>query len=313
LCESAGMIGLPVTDIRLESTAASAASAALAERSLGNHALPEAYFRWLASHGLGRPALQYGAYDGDTKVGHVAVSPQAAFNKGRPVTVAHVIDLFIAPERRSVTTVQALYRRVVADLKRQAFDVVAAVPNVDATQIDRFFLKVKPLAPMAITMVPATPFGVKARAISRDPGQLAGFLAGPPPRNGVAWGPLELANRLSRPGMNYVLASNGDALCIASPRRFKGVPLALICGVFARPGAPQTAQQLRRLCADAAGLAGQWAAVYVGRNPLDGMPPGFAMPDALRPSPMVLHVGALTPQGEGFDPERFEAIDFDFA
>jgi hypothetical protein len=124
---------------------------------------------------------------------------------------------------------------------------------------------------------------------------------------------LTLAARLSRPGRNYVVATDGDALCIASPRRFKGVPMALVCGMFARPECQMTPHRFRRLAADAAALCGQWAAVYVGRNDLPGMPPGLAMPDALRPSPMVPHMHALTPAGEGYDPQRFEALDFDFA
>jgi hypothetical protein len=302
----------PSPSLQIETPLASAETSRLAQAAIGADVLPEAYFRWLGETGYGEPAIQIGAYEGEAKIGHAAISPQDAAHAGAAIRVGHVIDLFIDPAHRSVMTVQALYRKVMAELKARGFDAAAAVPNADATQIDRFFLKVKPLAPLPITMIPATPFGAAARILSAEPGALAPFVERLP-ASGTAWTPLTLASRLSRPGRDYVLATNGEALCIASPRRFKGVPMALICGVFARPGAEPAPQRMRRLVADAAGLCGQWAAVYVGRNDLPGMPPGFAMPDVFRPSPMVPHMHALTAAGEGNDPARFEAVDFDIA
>jgi hypothetical protein len=298
--------------LQIETDTTAGETADLAQRALGPGVLPDAYFRWLGEIGYGEPAIQIGAYDGSRKIGHVAISPQDAFNRGQTIRIGHVIDLFIDPERRSVMTVQALYRKAMAEMKARGFDVVAAVPNTAATQIDQFFLKVKPLAPLPITMVPATPFGASARVIAAEPGALARFLTSDV-QTGAAWSPLTLAARLSRPDRIYLPVTDGEALCIVSPRRFKGLPMALICGMFSPKSASRSPHGLRKLAADAAALAGMWAAIYVGRNTLPGMPPGLALPDAIRPSPMVPHFHGLTPKGEGYAPERFESIDFDFA
>jgi len=40
-------------------------------------------------------------------------------------------------------------------------------------------------------------------------------------------------------------------------------------------------------------------------------PPGLAVPERWHPSPVTLTTRAFTPGGAGFNPRRFELIDFD--
>jgi hypothetical protein len=218
----------------------------------------------------------------------------------------------VHPEHRSIVMVQKLNQMMLATLKERGFDMVFSMPNAEATKIDQFYLKVQPVLALDISAFPALGFGSGGRLMPAEPGNFQPYLGGAD-SDGMVWTGETLADRLERPDRRYVVFGNGRAMVIASPVTLKGLPVALICGVFIAPGQACTTLQLHALCAGAARACGRAIFLYVGANAAMKKAPGLAFPARLRPSPMLLHAAALTERAAGFQPQRFEAIDFDFA
>ncbi|MCU0832201.1 MAG: GNAT family N-acetyltransferase [Rhizobiaceae bacterium] len=288
------------------------ATAALAQRALGESAPHADYFDWLSGADAPTPAIQIGAWQDDEKVGHIAIIARPVRHKGRTLRAAEVVDLFVDPPHRSLIATQRLYQAAMRQIRLAGFDLILAMPNKDATGMDQFFMKVKPTRKLAITAMPAVTFAKRGEQIAANAAALNAYLLADA-TDGMIWTAETLARRLARPDRNYLLRADTDTLVIASPRTLKGVPMALICGVFQRVGAAVAPGRVHALCASAARDAGRHGYLYVGTNEALGSAPGLPFPDAFRPSPMLLHVAALTPEAEGFNPNRFEAIDFDFA
>jgi Acetyltransferase (GNAT) domain len=295
--------------LQLDGPETASATAALARRALGENAPGEAYFSWLASGKA--PTIQIGAWHDIEKVGHIAIIGRPVRNKGAILRAAEVVDLFVDPQHRSVMAMQRLYQMAMRQIRLAGFDLVLAMPNKAATGMDQFFMKVKPLRKLAISAMPAFGFAGRGAPVARTLDAVRPYLDDSGD-DAMVWTPDTLLHRLARPDHSYVLRGDGDTLVIASPRTLKNVPLALICGVFQRPGATPRIGRTHALCASAANACGRHGYLYVGTNAALGGAPGLPFPDAFRPSPMLLHVAALTPEAEGFDPARFEAIDFDF-
>ncbi len=275
--------------------------------------------QWLYERGFGEGCAVVAAFDGDKKVGQIALLHQKVNLGGARVVATQLIDLFILKAYRSPALVRRLYGEAERICESKKVRVILGLPNPISAPLNARFMKVRPflLLPTRIGVSVGWPGGERVRfsadikTMSRDEAieRLSAF-ATPPGENGLHWDAATLFDRISDPTSDYAIHATENLLLVSSSRKTRGISHALLCGFFARLGADVTSGDIRTLTRAACQLWKHRVFVYAGVNNSLPRLPGFALPPSLRPPILVQFRDTESEADPAFD--RFQLTDSDY-
>jgi hypothetical protein len=276
--------------------------------------------KWLYERSFGLGSTILAAFDGDVKVGQMALIHQKLRSGGEAVTAAQLVDLFIVQTHRSPQLVRRLYKEVEQLCLARNIRILLGVPNENAKALNARLLKLAPLLwlPIRAGFGWWWPRTSKVRYSGRFKSMakqdaidlLTGF-ATPASETGLQWDGATLFDRLSDPTCDYAVHATDDLLLISSSRKTKGVRYALLCGFFVRAQAKVTPDDIRTLTGTACRHWKHAFFVYVGVNNSLLVLPGFILPTRLR-APMLVQLRDFTADAPDMRFDRFQLIDSDF-
>lgn len=306
-------------EIGIESGIDAGHTAALANRSFGSKqaGFTPASVTWSYGRAFGGETTLIAACAGGVKIGQAAILWHPMEIDGGTVKAAQLIDLFVDPAHRSYGTVRRIYTALRASIEGEPNCPVITTPNPKAAPLNRRFLGLSPKASLdirvGVAMLRKPPQSVRSfwieGGLQRGPAiALTGFLDDQH-GNRVVWSRDSIIDRLSHPDRRYAVHATEQLCVITSFRRFRGMPVVLICGLLATQRARISAAERDRLISHAC-RSHRWPIyLYVGFNSRVAAP-GRPIPARFRPSPMQLYVNDRLLDA---NLSRFEAIDFDFA
>jgi Acetyltransferase (GNAT) domain len=276
--------------------------------------------KWLYERSFGQGSTILAAFDGDAKVGQMALIHQKLRSGGEAVTTTQLVDLFIVQAYRSPQLVRRLYKEVERVCLARNIRFILGVPNENAKSLNARLLKLNPLfwLPIRAGLRVWWPRGSRLKysghfksMAKQDAIDLLTGFATPTSENGLQWDGATLFDRLSDPTRDYAVHATADLLLISSSRTTKGVQYAMLCGFFVRPQAKVTPGDIRVLTGAACRFWKHTFFVYVGVN--NGLPalPGFVLPTRLR-TPMLVQFRDFTTDEPDMRFDRFQLIDTDF-
>jgi hypothetical protein len=276
--------------------------------------------KWLYERSFGQGSTILAAFDGDVKVGQMALIHQKLRLGGEAVTAAQLVDLFIVKTRRSPQLLRRLYKEVEQLCLRQNIRFILGVPNEAAKALNARLLKLAPLLwlPIRAGLGVWWPRPSKLRysgrfksMVKQDAIDLLTGFSTPASENGLQWDSETLFDRLSDPTRDYAIHATADLLLISSSRKTRGIRYALLCGFFVRPQAKVTPRDIRALTGAACRHWKHAFFIYAGVN--DSLPvlPGFVLPARLR-APMLVQLRDFTTEEPDVRFDRFQLIDSDF-
>ncbi len=297
------------------------ATAALADAGFEfapGHFRPE-ILRWLYETAFADGTTVLALWCGGRKVGQVALVHQSIVAAGRSEPAIALVDLFILKAHRSLASIAALYGAVQKSCKRDGIRFILAMPNGKAAGVNMRFLKLAEVARLDIRVGVAglprpwhrvTSQNVADLDAERGCEILDGYCGGQ--GDGLLWTGARLWARLQKPGARYAIHAGRDGLLVSTPRTQGRMPHTMLCGFFVRPGKRLARGAVAALVSAACRHHRRPLFVYAGLN--EAVPlPGVSLPERLRPSPMVLQLRDLAPEGTRLALSRFETLDFDFA
>ncbi len=276
--------------------------------------------KWLYERSFGRGSTILSAFDGDAKVGQMALIHQKLRSGGEAVTATQLVDLFIVQAYRSPQLVRRLYKEVEQLCLARNIRIILGVPNENAKALNARLLKLAPLLwlPIHAGLGLWWPRGSKLRYSGhfksmgkQDAIDLLSGFATPAGETGLQWDGETLFDRLSDPTRDYAVHATDDLLLISSSRTTKGVRYAMLCGFFARPQAKVTPDDIRTLTGAACRHWKHAFFVYAGVNSSLPALPGFVLPTRLR-APMLVQLRDFTTGEPDVRFDRFQLIDSDF-
>jgi hypothetical protein len=276
--------------------------------------------KWLYESGFGQGSTILSAFDGDVKVGQMALIHQKLRSGGEAVTTTQLVDLFILQAYRSPLLIRRLYKEVEQLCLARNIRFILGVPNENARSLNARLLKLSPLLwlPIRAGFGWWWPRGSRLKYSGRFKSMakqdaidlLTGF-GTPATENGLHWDGDHLFDRLSDPTCDYAVHATSDLLLISSSRKTRGVRYALLCGFFVRPQARVTSSDIRVLTGAACRYWKHPFFVYAGVNNSLPALPGFILPTWLR-APMLVQLRDFTTEEPDVRFDRFQLIDSDF-
>jgi Acetyltransferase (GNAT) domain len=276
--------------------------------------------KWLYERSFGQGSTILAAFDGDVKVGQMALIHQKLRSGGEAVTATQLVDLFIVQAHRSPQLVRRLYKEVERLCLARNIRFLLGVPNENAKALNARLLKLSPLfwLPICAGLGMWWPRGSRPKYSGRfkslakqDAIDLLSGFSTPAHENGLQWDGTTLFDRLSDPTHNYAVHATDDLLLISSSRTTKGVRYAMLCGFFVRAQAKVTPGDIRVLTGAACRFWKHAFFVYAGVNNSLPALPGFILPTRLRP-PMLVQLRDFTTDEPDMRFDRFQLIDTDF-
>jgi Acetyltransferase (GNAT) domain len=276
--------------------------------------------KWLYERSFGQGSTILAAFDGDVKVGQMALIHQKLRLGGEAVTAAQLVDLFIVKTHRSPQLLRRLYKEVEQLCLRQNIRFILGVPNEAAKALNARLLKLAPLLwlPIRAGLGVWWPRPSKLRysgrfksMVKQDAIDLLTGFSTPASENGLQWDAETLFDRLSDPTRDYAIHATADLLLISSSRKTRGIRYAMLCGFFVRPQAKVTPRDIRTLTGAA---CRHWKHAFFGYAGInDSLPvlPGFVLPTRLR-APMLVQLRDFTTDEPDVRFDRFQLIDSDF-
>jgi hypothetical protein len=239
---------------------------------------------------------------------------------GTEQSAAQFVDLFVLEKYRSQGSLRKIYDEIERQCRAGHIRYLLAMPNAKARPVNQFFAKLEPFATLPIRaglslLPPASSrlkFSGPLEALERSAALnlFAGF-ATPASENGLKWDAEHLHGRLAGPGAGFGIHATDELLLISSPQTRRGVSYTLLCAFFARPATALSRGDARNLVRAACRLWRRPVFIYAGINKAVPAMPGVALPDRLRPSPMLLQLRDFEAAAP-FALDRFQLIDFDF-
>jgi Acetyltransferase (GNAT) domain len=276
--------------------------------------------KWLYERSFGQGSIVLAVFDGDAKVGQMALIHQELRSGGEAVTATQLVDLFILQAHRSPQLVRRLYKEVERLCLAQNIRFILGVPNENAKSLNARLLKLSPLlwlpirAGLGVWWPRGSGLKYSGRFKSLTKNDAIDLLTGfstPASENGLHWDGEKLFDRLSDPTCDYAVHATADLLLISSSRKTRGVRYALLCGFFVRPQATVTSGDIRTLIGAACRLWRHAFFVYAGVNNSLPVLPGFILPTRLR-APMLVQLRDFTTDELDVRLDRFQLIDSDF-
>jgi Acetyltransferase (GNAT) domain len=276
--------------------------------------------KWLYERSFGQGSTILSAFDGDVKVGQMALIHQKLRSGGEAVIATQLVDLFIVQAHRSPQLVRRLYKEVERLCLAQNIRFLLGVPNENAKSLNARLLKLNPLfwLPIRAGLGMWWPRGSRLKysghfksMAKQDAIDLLSSFATSAGENGLQWDGETLFDRLSDPTCDYAVHATADLLLISSSRMTKGVRYAMLCGFFVRPQATATPDDIRTLIGAACRHWKHAFFVYVGVNNSLPVLPGFVLPTRLR-APMLVQLRDFTTDKPDMRFDRFQLIDTDF-
>ncbi len=255
------------------------------------------------------------------KVGQIAMVRQKLRINGVDQVAGQLCDLFIIKKHRSKQSIGMLYDRVEREFMSEGVRFGLGMPNEKAIGVNQHFFKLMPHLRMQIRL------GFAPSALMRTPRFTTAFdpyhrkdilnLFSPfetaPAENGLPWNAEGLFKRLQGRKFRYAIHVTDSGLLISSPRVSRSVGYVCLAGFFARTSSKVSAFDARKLAMDACAYWRQPLFAYAGINKSVERLPGFALPQKLRPSPMLLQLRDFNPKQGPVLFDRFQLLDFDFA
>ena len=276
--------------------------------------------KWLYESSFGQGSTILSAFDGDVKVGQMALIHQKLRSGGEAVSATQLVDLFIVQAHRSPQLVRRLYKEVERLCLARNIRFILGVPNENAKPLNARLLKLSPLLwlPIRAGLGLGWPRGSRLKYSGRfksmarqDAIDLLSGFSTPAIENGLHWDGETLFDRLSDPTCDYAVHATDNLLLISSSRKTRGVRYALLCGFFVRPQAKVTSGDIRVLTGAACRHWKHAFFVYAGVN--DSLPvlPGFVLPARLR-APILIQLRDFHADQLDMRFDRFQLIDSDF-
>jgi hypothetical protein len=276
--------------------------------------------KWLYESGFGGGSAIVAAFDGDKKVGQIALLHQKVYLDGKPVAAIQLVDLFILRAYRSPQLVRRIYQEVERLCQAENIRLVLTLPNANSARLNERLLKLRPF----LTLPPRVGVGfwrprlsnlkfsglLKSMPRHDAVDLLSGFVT-PASENGLHWDAETLFDRMNDPTRDYAVHATADLLLISSSRRTRGIRHALLCGFFARPNAVVTSSAVRQLVRAACRFWKHRIFVYAGVNKSLPSLPGVALPDRFRP-PILVQMRDFDTDRPDLRLDRFQLIDSDF-
>jgi hypothetical protein len=276
--------------------------------------------KWLYESSFGQGSTILSAFDGDAKVGQMALIHQKLRSGGEAVAATQLVDLFILRAYRSPQLVRRLYKEVERLCLAQNIRFILGVPNENAKSLNARLLKLAPLLRLPIhaglgVWWPHTSrlrYSGRFKSMAKQDAidLLTGFST-PASENGLQWDGATLFDRLSDPTRDHAVHATDNLLLISSSRKTRGVRYALLCGFFVRPRVTVTPSDIRALAGAACRFWKHAFFVYAGVNNSLPVLPGFVLPTRLR-APMLVQLRDFTTDEPDVRFDRFQLIDSDF-
>lgn len=276
------------------------------------------YLQWLYHRSGNHAAIVVAVMKGDSKIGQMVLVPYEMEVDGQIRLFGLVVDFFIAPEHRSGPLTIKLCRKVVELGTAAGLDAIYGVPNTISMGITPRLLKTRTIRKLGIRIGLAAPAQRRGITLSahvdalRDDDVvplLARFVSHS--AGGRKWTGASLLRRLRSPITRFALHAHDDAVAVSCRHTIKGLPFTTLCGFLPADGQTIAPAAMRALVAAACRTHRNPMFCYIGFNETLGRLPGIAVPERWHPSPVTLTTRAFTPGGEGFNPQRFELIDYD--
>lgn len=277
--------------------------------------------RWLYEQSFSAGCTVVGLYDGDEKVGQIAMVRQHLTIQGQPEAAAQIVDLWVLKKYRSRKVLAMLYDEIERQFRQQSIRLALGFPNANAVSVNEHFFQLKKSLVLPIRIGTALPLLSERVRVSAwfDEANAAELIPlfdtykTDATLNSVQWDGRTLFERLRRPDHRYGVHATDDLLLVSSLRRYRGVSYVLLAGFFARSGRQPLPSDVRDLARAACRLWGLPLFIYAGVNTALPQTPGFPMPDRARPSLMLMQLRDFQPEKPPVTFDRFELIDFDFA
>lgn len=276
------------------------------------------YLEWLYRHSGHHAAVVVAALKGGSKIGQMVLVPYEMDVDGHSRLFGLVVDFFILPEHRSGPLTIKLCRKVIELGTTAGFDAIYGVPNTISMSVTPRLMKTRTIRKLGVRVGLAAPVrkpGIRLSApidTLRDDEVLPlldRFISHP--AGGRKWSGPSLLRRLRSPITRFALHVSDDAVAISCNHRIKGLDFTMMCGFLPDGSKPISSATMRALIGAACHTHRNPKFCYIGFNEALMRSPGFSIPERWHPSPVTLITRAFTPGGDGFNPRRFELIDFD--
>jgi hypothetical protein len=206
----------------------------------------------------------------------------------------------------------------VALVRQVVIRFLLAVPNGKAAGVNQRFLGLRRFLKLDIRVGLASPLAgpvvasAPVREMAQREAQALFARYAPGVGDGLDWTAASLWQRLQDPSATYGVHATANVLLVSSRRVLRHVPHTLFCAFVTHGREAVSVGDVRAVTAAACRMHRRPLFVYAGLNAAVPLP-GWALPESLRPSPMVVQIRDFSEpeQAVGFD--RFELLDFDFA
>lgn len=281
------------------------------------------HMQWLYERAFSKGSTVISLYAGPRKVGQFAMVRQTVttHNGGAELAV-QLVDLFVLKPFRSRATLVALYGEVERQCHAQGIRFAIGMPNAAAIAANEHFLTLRPHRWLDIragisVMRPVSPsLVINERFTAGTIDLYRSWLAPYMPtesESGIRWGADTFCKRLGNPRFPYALHAVENLLLVSSPRVRRGTPYVLLCGYFARQGAIVRPRDVHAVTRAACNAWHRPLFIYPGFNDAVPTPPGWRLPQRLRPSTMLIQLRDFHPDRSPLQFSYYQPLDFDFA
>jgi hypothetical protein len=281
------------------------------------------HMQWLYERCFSEGSTIISLYVGPRKVGQFAMVRQTVMAHGGSAEQAvQLVDLFVLKPFRSRTALTALYGEVERQCREQDIRFAIGMPNASAIAVNEHFLGLQPHQWLSIhagvsIMRPVSPSLVIDETFAASNIDLyRAWLAPYMPASsdvGIQWTTATFCERLNNPRFRYGLHAVENLLLVSSPRVRRGTPYVLLCGYFARQNSAVRQRDVHAVTRAACNTWRQPLFVYPGFNNALPAPPGWRLPQRIRPSTMLIQLRDFHPAKPSLQFNRYQPLDFDFA
>lgn len=281
------------------------------------------HMQWLYERCFSEGSTMISLYDGTRKVGQFAMVRQTVTaGGGRAEQAAQLVDLFVLKPFRSRAALAALYGEVERQCRAQGIRFAIGMPNAGAIAVNEHFLKLQPHRWLGIhagvsVMRPVSPsLVIDERFAANNIDLYRAWLAPYMPANsesGIRWTADTFCERLNNPRFPYALHAVENLLLVSSQRVRRRTSYVLLCGYFARQGATVRQRDVHAVTRAACNVWRRPLFIYPGFNDALPAPPGWRLPQRLRPSTMLIQLRDFHPDRSPLQLTRYQPLDFDFA
>ena len=227
-------------------------TARLANEAFGGGAdFRPARLTWLYERAFSGGTEVLGLFDGERKVGQVALVRQRVRVAGGMALAVALIDLFILKAFRSREAISGLYGEAERVCRAQGVRFLLAVPNGNAAGVNKRFLGMREFMTLAIRAGVAAPLAgpvlhsAAARDLDQREAQALFARYAPSDGDGLYWTGESLWQRLQDPLATYGVHATDNLLLVSARRVLRRVPHTLLCAFLARGGTTVGARDVR--------------------------------------------------------------------